>query len=277
MPSAKGGSKGTTNQSQHKKKYVGDDSKAVPDCVQINKKIIAASQSQSVEHLLQVISQHVWQMNIVNLSTAAHRLAKLVTSEDGTCYAAVQRHHVVPQLFDAALREVERSPAGSIQPQAICNIAWSLARLRFHGNPALVDALAHVVAENIHTFKPFELATSMWAFAKLVSTTEADGTGGKLNWSPKHLFEVVAVHLSHSEENYGFRCLATIAWSFASVHYRKSSVFRIVAQQMKNAVGEANTQEVGNTFWAFATMGVHDLQLPRSLDTTTFVYIPLKC
>eukprot|EP00747_Dinoflagellata_sp_TGD_P216947 gnl/TRDRNA2_/TRDRNA2_89410_c0_seq4.p1 gnl/TRDRNA2_/TRDRNA2_89410_c0~~gnl/TRDRNA2_/TRDRNA2_89410_c0_seq4.p1 ORF type:complete len:619 (-),score=105.73 gnl/TRDRNA2_/TRDRNA2_89410_c0_seq4:607-2463(-) len=234
---------------------------ASSDYKQINKQIIASSQASTVEPLLIVISQHVQQMNIVNLSTAAHRLAKLASSNDSMDVNTLCHHPVVSQLFIAILDKVDGVEAGSIQPQAISNVTWSLAHLRFTKNPTLVHVLASLMAQTVHAFKPFELTTTIWAFAKLVSTTEGNGAAGKLAWSPKYLFEVVGEHVSQNNGDYGFRCLATIAWSFASVRYRKASLFRSIAQQMQQVAGEANSQEVGNTVWAFATTGFHDVHL----------------
>ena len=266
-------SKRSTNQCRqqqaracHNKKSLG----AYPDqatcaekslAISINKQIIAASQASTVKPLLTVISQHLWQMNVINLSTAAHRLAKLVSSKDSVHVAKVRQHPVVSQLFSAILDKVDGAAAGSIQPQAISNVTWSLANLRFIENPTLVYVLAHLLAETMYAFQPFELTTTIWAFAKLVSATEGNDAAGKLAWSPKYLFEVVGEHISQSTEDYGFRCLATIAWSFASVHHRKASLFRSIARQMKGIAGEANGQEVGNTVWAFATVGYHDSDL----------------
>eukprot|EP00747_Dinoflagellata_sp_TGD_P216950 gnl/TRDRNA2_/TRDRNA2_89410_c0_seq7.p1 gnl/TRDRNA2_/TRDRNA2_89410_c0~~gnl/TRDRNA2_/TRDRNA2_89410_c0_seq7.p1 ORF type:complete len:620 (-),score=86.89 gnl/TRDRNA2_/TRDRNA2_89410_c0_seq7:607-2466(-) len=234
---------------------------ASSDYKQINKQIIASSQASTVEPLLIVISQHVQQMNIVNLSTAAHRLAKLASSNDSMDVNTLCHHPVVSQLFIAILDKVDGVEAGSIQPQAISNVTWSLAHLRFTKNPTLVHVLASLMAQTVHAFKPFELTTTIWAFAKLVSTTEGNGGARKLAWSPKYLFGVVSEHISQNTGNYGFRCLATFAWSFASVHHCKESLFRSIAHQMKDVVGEANSQGVGNAVWAFATAGVHDHQL----------------
>eukprot|EP00747_Dinoflagellata_sp_TGD_P145091 gnl/TRDRNA2_/TRDRNA2_176564_c4_seq10.p1 gnl/TRDRNA2_/TRDRNA2_176564_c4~~gnl/TRDRNA2_/TRDRNA2_176564_c4_seq10.p1 ORF type:complete len:609 (-),score=108.10 gnl/TRDRNA2_/TRDRNA2_176564_c4_seq10:581-2407(-) len=248
-----------TRRSQHYKTMIDQDTAKGANDSQaklINKQIIEASELCQVEQLLTVISKHVRQMNVINLSTAAHRLAKLASAND----AEVNTHPVVSQLFNAVFMKVNSAEAVTIQPQAICNMTWSLAKLEFVGNPTLVHALANLTAKTIHTFKPFELSTTIWAFAKLVSTSEGNAAK-KLAWSPKCLFEVVAEHIMQDKGDCGFRCLATMAWSFASVRYRKPSLFRCIAQRMKTVACEANSQEVGNTIWAFATAGFHDLQL----------------
>eukprot|EP00747_Dinoflagellata_sp_TGD_P145093 gnl/TRDRNA2_/TRDRNA2_176564_c4_seq4.p1 gnl/TRDRNA2_/TRDRNA2_176564_c4~~gnl/TRDRNA2_/TRDRNA2_176564_c4_seq4.p1 ORF type:complete len:424 (-),score=75.57 gnl/TRDRNA2_/TRDRNA2_176564_c4_seq4:81-1352(-) len=171
-----------TRRSQHYKTMIDQDTAKGANDSQaklINKQIIEASELCQVEQLLTVISKHVRQMNVINLSTAAHRLAKLASAND----AEVNTHPVVSQLFNAVFMKVNSAEAVTIQPQAICNMTWSLAKLEFVGNPTLVHALANLMSERIHKFKPFELTTSIWALAKLVSTSEGNCVGDILRSS----------------------------------------------------------------------------------------------
>eukprot|EP00747_Dinoflagellata_sp_TGD_P155161 gnl/TRDRNA2_/TRDRNA2_177555_c1_seq39.p1 gnl/TRDRNA2_/TRDRNA2_177555_c1~~gnl/TRDRNA2_/TRDRNA2_177555_c1_seq39.p1 ORF type:complete len:667 (+),score=124.20 gnl/TRDRNA2_/TRDRNA2_177555_c1_seq39:82-2082(+) len=229
-------------------------------CKQINQQIVAASQSTSAQPILTVIAQNLEHMNIVNLSTAAHRLARIASSSNGAQLAKVRQHPILAKLFQAIFEKFQDSvAAGSSQSQAMSNIAWSLATLNFTGNPALVHSLAQLTVDNLREFKPYELTTVTWAFAKLVSSAGQH----ELRWCPDHFFSVIAEYVLANIGEYCFRCLSTFAWAFATVRFRNAILFRTIAQQMPTVIGGEKTtsQQIADTVWAFATMGFHDVHL----------------
>eukprot|EP00747_Dinoflagellata_sp_TGD_P155142 gnl/TRDRNA2_/TRDRNA2_177555_c1_seq21.p1 gnl/TRDRNA2_/TRDRNA2_177555_c1~~gnl/TRDRNA2_/TRDRNA2_177555_c1_seq21.p1 ORF type:complete len:628 (+),score=128.09 gnl/TRDRNA2_/TRDRNA2_177555_c1_seq21:82-1965(+) len=229
-------------------------------CKQINQQIVAASQSTSAQPILTVIAQNLEHMNIVNLSTAAHRLARIASSSNGAQLAKVRQHPILAKLFQAIFEKFQDSvAAGSSQSQAMSNIAWSLATLNFTGNPALVHSLAQLTVDNLREFKPYELTTVTWAFAKLVSSAGQH----ELRWCPDHFFSVIAEYVLANIGEYCFRCLSTFAWAFATVRFRNAILFRTIAQQMPTVIGGEKTtsQQIADTVWAFATMRFHDSHL----------------
>eukprot|EP00747_Dinoflagellata_sp_TGD_P155150 gnl/TRDRNA2_/TRDRNA2_177555_c1_seq29.p1 gnl/TRDRNA2_/TRDRNA2_177555_c1~~gnl/TRDRNA2_/TRDRNA2_177555_c1_seq29.p1 ORF type:complete len:684 (+),score=132.80 gnl/TRDRNA2_/TRDRNA2_177555_c1_seq29:117-2054(+) len=225
-------------------------------CKQINQQIVAASQSTSVQPLLTVVAQNLEHMNIVNLSTAAHRLARIASSSNGAQLAKVRQHPILAKLFQAIFEKFQDSvAAGSSQSQAMSNIAWSLATLNFTGHPALVNSLAQLTVDNLHEFKPYELMTIIWAFAKLGSSV---GTR-----TPELLLTLVAEHVIENIGDYSFRCLSTLVWAFATLRFRNVITFQTIAKQMPIVIGleKTTSQQIADTVWAFATMGFHDVHL----------------
>eukprot|EP00747_Dinoflagellata_sp_TGD_P155172 gnl/TRDRNA2_/TRDRNA2_177555_c1_seq49.p1 gnl/TRDRNA2_/TRDRNA2_177555_c1~~gnl/TRDRNA2_/TRDRNA2_177555_c1_seq49.p1 ORF type:complete len:624 (+),score=122.83 gnl/TRDRNA2_/TRDRNA2_177555_c1_seq49:75-1946(+) len=225
-------------------------------CKQINQQIVAASQSTSAQPILTVIAQNLEHMNIVNLSTAAHRLARIASSSNGAQLAKVRQHPILAKLFQAIFEKFQDSvAAGSSQSQAMSNIAWSLATLNFTGHPALVNSLAQLTVDNLHEFKPYELMTIIWAFAKLGSSV---GTR-----TPELLLTLVAEHVIENIGDYSFRCLSTLVWAFATLRFRNVITFQTIAKQMPIVIGleKTTSQQIADTVWAFATMGFHDVHL----------------
>jgi hypothetical protein len=195
---------------------------------------------------------HLSQMNLVNLSTAVHRIAKLA-SNDYKAQAEIRQHPAFEELLNTIVQVLSTMEASEAQPQSLSNVAWSLATLRLMNRP-LIQVVSALAVTNISCFKPFELSTMLWAFAKLTTVDQ-------YSWSLKPVFQAAAAHIMKNIAEFGFRCLATTAWAFATARQRHARLFRSIASQMVPVVHVANCQEMANTAWAFATADFHDDQL----------------
>lgn len=218
----------------------------------INSQIISASETGGIPHLMAVIMAHLPQMNLVNLSTAIHRLAKLAAN-DIHSQADLRQNPAFEELLQAVSHALSSVDPPDAQPQSLSNVAWSLATVRSVHQP-LLQVVAGLAVTNISAFKPFELSTILWAFAKL---STVDGSLMCL----KPVFQAAAVHIMKQIAEFGFRCLATTAWAFATARQRHARLFRSIAAQMVPMVHAANCQEMANTAWAFGTADFHDEQL----------------
>jgi hypothetical protein len=188
-------------------------------------------------------------MNLVNLSTAVHRLAKMVAT-DPAALAELQRQPVLQELLETIWVAYRSMSVSEAQPQSLSNVAWSLATLRMVDRP-LVQKIAELTTTNISSFKPFELSTLLWALAKIA-------TLDTMSCSTKPVFQAAATHIMRHVHDFAFRCLATTAWAFATVKQRHARLFRAIAAQMVPMVHTANCQEMANTAWAFGTTDYHD-------------------
>eukprot|EP00438_Fugacium_kawagutii_P012219 Skav204840 [mRNA] locus=scaffold751:15373:22570:+ [translate_table: standard] len=72
------------------------------------------------------------------------------------------------------------------------------------------------------------------------------------------LTKCAATHIHNNVDDFGFRCLATTAWAFATAKQRHARLFRSMAAAMLPAAKGANCQEMANTAWAFGTADFHD-------------------
>jgi len=235
----------------------------------INGQIIAASEHGGLDGLLQTVSMHLEHMNLVNLSTAIHRLAKLC-SRDHNVQAKLLKQPVLEQLLDTISAAFGALQPGEAQPQSLNNVAWSLATMRLAPRP-LIQAMASSAVANINSFKPFELSTMLWAFAKLGAS---DGMSSSASWCVKPLFHASAAHILKHGHNFAFRCLATTAWAFATSRQRNARLFRQIATQMVPMVHAANCQEMANTAWAFGTADFHDDRLFNELADKALLRLP---
>lgn len=215
----------------------------------INSQIIQASDGRDVHHLMSVIMQHLPQMNLVNLSTAIHRVAKIAGS-DPWQQAQLRKNPSLNTLLNSVCTALNVVEATEVQPQSVSNVVWSLATLRIVHRP-LLQVISLVCISNMAQFKSFELSTTLWALAKLGSMEDAAPVD-------KAVFYAAATHIHNNVKEFGFRCLATTAWAFATSRQRHARLFRSMAAAMLPAAAGANCQEMANTAWAFGTADFHD-------------------
>ncbi|CAE7219773.1 unnamed protein product, partial [Symbiodinium microadriaticum] len=215
----------------------------------INSQIIQASDGKDVHHLMSVIIQHLPQMNLVNLSTAIHRVAKIAGS-DPWQQAQLRKNPSLNTLLNSVCTALNVVEATEVQPQSVSNVVWSLATLRIVHRP-LLQVISLVCISNMAQFKSFELSTTLWALAKLGSMEDAAPVD-------KAVFYAAATHIHNNVKEFGFRCLATTAWAFATSRQRHARLFRSMAAAMLPAAAGANCQEMANTAWAFGTADFHD-------------------
>jgi len=217
----------------------------------INGQIIAVAEQGSLPILLSTIEGFLPQMNLVNITTALHRLAKFVVN-DSVMAETLPQYPLVHALLNLARTALERAAASGGVPssQALSNITWSMATMQIVDGP-LLEAIAGPSIRHVGNFKPFELSSILWAFAKL----------GTIDASTKPcaapLFDVAASQIQEHIEDFTFRCLVTTVWAYATARRPSQSLFHATAERMIGMVHTANCQELANTAWAFPTSEVY--------------------
>mmetsp|Transcript_114721 Transcript_114721/g.208717 ORF Transcript_114721/g.208717 Transcript_114721/m.208717 type:complete len:875 (+) Transcript_114721:78-2702(+) len=220
-------------------------------CPWINSQIVQAAESEDLQTLLTTIATHLPLMNLVNVSTALHRLAKL-----NQC-RAMQAHQPMVEYTLQALVELGRQlleklklTGSTPKCQSLSNIAWALATLKVVDLP-LVQMVSASAQKQLAEFKSFELCQLLWALAKLgtVETDVCDHTAA--------LFHMGAQRVVENAQDFSFRGLVMIAWAFATARQHDTRLFCAIASQLTPSMGSANCQELANTAWSFATAGIH--------------------
>lgn len=111
-----------------------------PSPMQINSLICKTAGQGDVSLLLQTIDANLGQLNMINMSTSFHRLAKLVTST-GFNVRSIASHPVVLALDSRARQALEQKEvviasgtthAGDDLARCLSTIAWSYATLMLH-------------------------------------------------------------------------------------------------------------------------------------------------
>ncbi|CAE8664161.1 unnamed protein product, partial [Polarella glacialis] len=115
----------------------------------------------------------------------------------------------------------------------------------------------------VPSFKPFELSTILWSYAKL-STLNADAC-----YCAQHLFELASIRIPHTVEAFTFRCLVTTVWAYATFRFARSAsclaLFNSLSGQMMTMAHTANCVELANTAWAYGTVGARNERLLQEI------------
>lgn len=215
----------------------------------INNTIISAAESGNVDALLESVCQRLPEMNLVNLSTALHRLAKMA-SNDSKAHLRMLQHQVLTDLVRAVAQALDRAAVSDAPPrcQALSNITWALATVQLP-DLVLLQALSTLSLRNIDGFKPFELSSSLWAFAKLGTLNQA-----VLECSAP-LFLAASTYIPPRIREFTFRCAVMLAWAFATARHFNEVLFTAIAETMVSSVRTASCQELANTAWSFSCVG----------------------
>jgi len=229
-------------------------------CPLINGKIIKIADTGDVVALTGAIAECLPDMNLVNLTTSLHRLAKLcsesATAKSFVCQEANQR--LLNELLKSIASALARSETGlnDSRRQALSNIIWSLATLRCV-QLQLVQITAALARDQLPYFKPFELASTVWAFAKLgaLHPVIRDMT---LDLQCAAVPHVVAVL-----DKLGLRFLSMVAWAFAATGLRDEALFGRFACKIMPLVrrAECAPELLVDLAWAFSSAGVRHEQL----------------
>jgi len=225
-------------------------------CPYINAQIVQVAERGDLDALLAKIDSFLPDMNLVNLSTALHRLAKMNASSLTTPQMPMSQRPVIQGLLACTRAALAKAEIGQASPhcQALSNITWSLATMQCP-DIEIFRAAARMSLRHIAVFKPFELSAVLWAFAKMGSIDPP----ALQNATP--LFQASASHISTNTELFSFRCLVMIVWAFGAAQFSDEALFRRVAAHMTGALNTAQCAELSNVAWSYAMLGVREERL----------------
>jgi len=213
----------------------------------INSKIIVAAETGDLMLLVSTIEANLQQMNLVNLSTAFHRIAKLCAG-DPAAQAALRQHILMPNMIVAVHAALERAEANGAPPQcqAISNITWALATVQMIDD-ALLTFVADIARRHIDSFKPFELSATLWAYAKF------RGIDPSVCDRAAMLFVAASDHIQTHIADFSFRCLIMVAFAYAASGHLNEALFGRLGVQIVASQQSASCQEVEQIVWAFGS------------------------
>jgi len=219
----------------------------------INSQIIQASkEANGIQQVLAIVEACISDMNLVNLSTSIHRLAKLsVTTPHSDEH--LRQSPVTKLLLMGIAQAFSMTGEDGSLPQSLSNITWSLATLRIMDYRVL-ELAASLAVLNMKDFKAFELASLLWSFAKLCGSEYMTPVVGPL-------FRAATGRIVACVNGAGFRSLATAAWAFATSRQASQRLFRVISKEVQTCLPTANSQELANIVWAYGTVGHRDEEL----------------
>lgn len=226
----------------------------------INSQIIAVADRGNLDTLVSTVEHFLPEMNLVNMSTAMHRLAKL-TANNLRLQNSLARNPVMQGLVESARLALSKSESGVAPPQcqALSNITWSMATVQVV-DMELLNIIVRLSCTHLGSFKPFELSALLWAFAKLDSVDPAACS------CAEQLFIMAAEHIPTDVDKFSLRCLVMTVWAFATARQYHERLFRGVATPLLHMLYSAQCQDLANAAWAYGTAGVRDDKLCAAIS-----------
>ncbi|CAK0827327.1 unnamed protein product [Prorocentrum cordatum] len=233
----------------------------------INRQITNAAESGDVTWLFDVILEHVSEMNLINCSTALHRIAKLALGSSVQERGRLVEHEAIRRLRRQLAGRVSEMAGddhcrdgrgGELQSEMRCLsiICWSCATMRIR-EESFFQHVAAISGERLSEMKPFELSNMLWAFAKL-------------SFGHASIFEGLAPYLlCRRPGQISPQCLSTIVWAFGTAKVHHVALFTSVALELSQHASSMGPQGIANTAWAFARVRRQELHLFRLLAEAT--------
>jgi len=223
---------------------------------QINAEVIRSFTTGDPARVLSVIADNLVEMNLVNLTTALHRLAKMTSTPHRRLL--LQEDPVFERLLRSVSLALDALKPREVAAQSLSNVAWSMATLQLP-RADLVSKIVTLAAGDVSSFQPFELANLLWACAKLGASDD------RILLTIEPIFQEAETHVVSCTDPIPFRCLATMLWAFATAKRYHASFFGSVAEKLLSQVFAANCQEMANTAWALGKANFQHEQLCRKM------------
>lgn len=238
----------------------------------INRQITCAAATGNIPWLLQVVHAHLDGMNLINFSTALHRIAKLALGCNSHMRDRVLEQESIHQLqqavikhfakldfsadasTNAASRAPENAPTNERMSEMRCLsiICWSCATLRIR-EESLFNRVSQVSSARFAELKPFELSNMLWAFAKLSLGQSAFFDG------------IAPCLMARRPGQFSPQCLSTIVWAFGTAKVHHAAIFTSFASEIAAKAPTMTPQGIANTAWAFARVRRQEAPLFREL------------
>jgi len=233
-----------------------------PDALQtfrhINAEVIKSAETGDLAKVLAVVGSHLTEMNLVNLTTALHRLAKMTATSQSRLL--LQDNPTLERLLNSLSLALDALKPDEVAAQSLSNAAWSLATLQLP-RAGLFSKIVTLAAGDVSSFQPFELANLLWACAKIGASDDM------ILSLAEPIFQATEIHVVTHVDPIPFRCLATMLWAFATAKRYHSSFFGPVAAKLLSQVSIANCQELANATWALGKANFRHEQLCSKLAT----------
>lgn len=223
-----------------------------------------------LELVLASIEALLPRMSLTDISAALQRLAKMTgAAPDGV--ALLREHPLVVKLLGEASTALEAADDARMcapRCQALSNITWALATMGIV-DKHLLSTVASCAEKSINDFKPFELSTILWGFAKLGA---AEGATAMRAWS-EPLFQASGCYILENADKFSFRCQVMITWAFATARQNNAALFHAVVGPMTQKIYTASCHELANTAWSFSTVGFYEEALLTELASRALLVL----
>ncbi|KAF4650360.1 hypothetical protein FOZ61_000391 [Perkinsus olseni] len=128
---------------------------------EIQRTILTAANSRSVNGLLAIVDMHVNQLNSVNVSTLIHRLASITQNQEQSQKALTRD----PRMKRVLRRAVELAPTSSCQ--SLSNISWAVGKLQMVEEKEVMQAIVEAAKTRLDHFRPQNFSNMLYGLSRV--------------------------------------------------------------------------------------------------------------
>lgn len=211
-----------------------------------------------VKALLRLVAEGIADFDVVNATTALHRLAKLSPEAqiDGpTPPLAVDRRVVMlVRRYCVCLAQ----PGCRADPMTVSNAAWALSRLQCYDQNAL-EAMANAAVSvdqagksRLSSFRVQELVVTAWSFAKL-------------GFRAPEFFEAVSARATVQLAEFKPHHVSLLIHACGLLGFRDDRLLAAVTVYVPDQLPQFRSQNVANLLCGLGSLGFHDPRLLQIL------------
>jgi hypothetical protein len=150
-----------------------------------------------------------------------------------------------PDALVAALTGQCLRVTADFQPHDIAMLLWALAKLRVAPGPGLAPALLERACEVVEAFKPQEVSNLLWALAMLRQPPDDAALA------------LLSAHMARRIGDYAPQALANVMWAFARLRRAPDPALAdAVRRAAAAAAGRFEPRAVSMLLWSLARLGL---------------------
>lgn len=225
-------------------------------CPFINSGLVAVADTGDLGQLLEAVNTYLPDMNLVNLTTALHRVAKLSTPASPLFRLPLWFQVLGAMLASLRTNLARLETASSSRCQTLSNIMWSMATLQC-ADLELVAIVVRLTQKNLPTFQPFELASALWSLAKLGQESDI------IHELAAPLFQQASGYIVSQVADYTPNYLVMVISGYTLAHHYDACVWRAVGPRLLQAVkrGQCHPPQVAEVAAAYCEEKTFDEEI----------------
>ncbi|KAF4666337.1 hypothetical protein FOZ61_009916 [Perkinsus olseni] len=202
---------------------------------EIQRNILAAANSRSVNSLLLIVDMHLNELNSVNVSTLIHRLASITQNQEQS-QRALARDARVKQILQ---RAIELAPTSSCQ--SLSNICWAIGKLQMVEEKDVVQAIVEAAKTRLDHFRPQNFSNMLYGLSRV-------------GYCDRELMELVAGKVANTLCTFKPQELSNLLYAYGRLNCYNEELLQEICSCVAAMMPRYDGQGVGNVMCSLAKL-----------------------
>ncbi|KAF4758363.1 hypothetical protein FOZ63_001669, partial [Perkinsus olseni] len=202
---------------------------------EIQRNILAAANSRSVNSLLLIVDMHLNELNSVNVSTLIHRLASITQNQEQS-QRALARDARVKQILQ---RAIELAPTSSCQ--SLSNICWAIGKLQMVEEKDVVQAIVEAAKTRLGHFRPQNFSNMLYGLSRV-------------GYCDRELMDLVAGKVANTLCTFKPQELSNLLYAYGRLNCYNAELLQEICSCVAAMLPRYDGQGVGNVMCSLAKL-----------------------